>query len=63
MPDYNGHAGIAEICDICPMAQLDLCRKAHHIPTIEQLHKAASAVPAGRGLVVVDISDRAAIVS
>jgi DNA repair photolyase len=63
LPDYNGHTGIAEICDICPVTQLDLCRKAHRIPTIEQLHKAASAIPEGRSLVVVDVSDRAAIVS
>ena len=63
LPDYNGHAGIGEICDICPVAQLDLCQKAHRVPTIEQLHEAASAVPEGRGLVVVDISDGAAIVS
>ena len=32
-------------------------------PLIEQLHEAASAVPEGRGLVVVDITDRAAVVS
>ncbi len=63
LPDYNGHTGIADICDICPVAQLDICRQAHRIPTIEQLHEAASAVPEGRGLVVLDISDQAAIVS
>ena len=42
---------------------VDICRQAHRIPTIEQLHEAASAVPEGRGLVVLDISDQAAIVS
>jgi DNA repair photolyase len=63
LPDYNGHTGIAEICDICPVAQLDLCRQAHRIPSIEQLHQAASAVLEGRGLVVLEISDQAAIVS
>ena len=63
LPDYNGHTGIAEICDICPVAQLDICRQAHRIPTIEQLRDAASAIPEGRGLVVLDISDQAAIVS
>ncbi len=35
LPDYNGHTGIADICDICPVAQVDLCRQAHRIPTIE----------------------------
>ncbi|MGH8904733.1 MAG: radical SAM protein, partial [Egibacteraceae bacterium] len=24
-PDYNGHYGIRELCDICPVAQLRLC--------------------------------------
>ena len=38
LPDYNGHVGIAEICDICPVSQLDLCRSAHRVPTASQLH-------------------------
>ncbi|MCY3812366.1 MAG: radical SAM protein [Gammaproteobacteria bacterium] len=28
-PDYNGHFGIQELCDICPTHQYDLCRKSH----------------------------------
>jgi hypothetical protein len=63
LPDYNGHAGIRELCDICPVAQLDLCRSAHRVPTEAQLHEMAGGVPDGQGLVVVDISDRAAVVS
>ena len=63
LPDYNGHVGIPELCDICPLSQLDLCRSAHHIPTVAQLHEVADSVPEGRGLVVVDITDRAAVVS
>jgi DNA repair photolyase len=63
LPDYNGHVGIAEICDICPIAQLDLCRSAHRVPTATQLHEVADSVPDGRGLVVRDITDRAAVVS
>jgi hypothetical protein len=63
LPDYNGHAGIPEICDICPAAQLDLCRAAHRVPTASELHEVAGRVPGTRGIVVVDITDRAATVS
>jgi hypothetical protein len=63
LPDYNGHVGIAEICDICPGSQLDLCRSAHRVPTASQLRVVAERVPGGDGLVVVSVSDRAAIVS
>jgi DNA repair photolyase len=63
LPDYNGHVGIRELCDICPLSQLDLCQSAHRVPTVAQLHEVANSVPEGRGLVVVDISDQAAVVS
>jgi hypothetical protein len=29
LPDYNGPYGIGELCDVCPLSQLDLCRSAH----------------------------------
>ena len=32
LPDYNGHVGIRELCDICPLPQLALCEKAHGYP-------------------------------
>ena len=35
LPDYNGHVGIRELCDICPLAQLDRCRQAHRVPTAD----------------------------
>ncbi len=38
-PDYNGHWGVNELCDICPDAQRTLCRDAHTPPTDEQLRK------------------------
>lgn len=62
LPDYNGHVGIRELCDICPMSQLDLCQRAHRVPTAQQLHEIASALPEASGLVVVDVTERAAIV-
>jgi len=63
VPDYNGHYGIRELCDICPLSQLDLCRDGHHVPTAERLREVAGALPTASGLVVVDITDRAAVVS
>jgi DNA repair photolyase len=63
LPDYNGHYGIRELCDICPMQQLDLCGSAHRAPTAERIHEVARVLPEARGLMVVDITERAAIVS
>jgi hypothetical protein len=63
LPDYNGHVGIRELCDICPRAQLYTCRQAHRIPTAEQLHQAVSKLPEARGLVVVEITERATTVA
>jgi DNA repair photolyase len=63
LPDYNGHVGIVELCDICPLSQLDLCQRACRVPTVAQLHEVAASVPEGRGLVVESISERAVIVS
>lgn len=39
VPDYNGHWGVREICDICPAAQRKLCADAHHTPTPEDMHR------------------------
>lgn len=63
LPDYNGHVGIRELCDICPLGQIDLCTRAHRVPTAGQLHEVAGGLPEARGLVVVDITERAAIVA
>lgn len=63
LPDYNGHVGISELCDICPVRQLDLCRQAHQVPTEQQIHEVARALPEARSLEVVDITDRAAVVT
>jgi len=63
LPDYNGHYGVRELCDICPVGQLRRCREAHQVPTAEQLTALARSVPDGEGLEVLDISDRAAVVA
>ena len=63
LPDYNGHYGIREICDICPLNQLDRCAAAYRVPSAEQLREVASTLPEARELVVVDITERAAVVA
>lgn len=62
-PDYNGHYGIRELCDICPLAQVDRCKDAHRTPTVQRLREVAADLPEARGLVVVDITEQAAVVS
>ncbi|WAE75976.1 hypothetical protein OUQ99_13245 [Streptomonospora nanhaiensis] len=63
LPDYNGHYGIRELCDICPLSQLELCAGAHRVPTSDQLHDVARVLPEAGDLKVVDTTDRAAVVS
>nr|MDT0657256.1 hypothetical protein [Micromonospora sp. DSM 115978] len=63
LPDYNGHYGIRELCDICPLSQLESCANAHRAPSAGLIRKVAAGLPEADGLVVVDISERAAVVS
>lgn len=63
LPDYNGHYGVPELCDICPLSQLELCAGAHRVPSADRVREVATALPEARGLVVVDITERAAVVS
>jgi hypothetical protein len=63
LADYNGHVGIRELCDICPLSQLELCKRAHRVPTAEQIRQVAGVLPEARDLVVVGITERAAVVA
>src|SRR5579859_8183417 len=63
LPDYNGHYGIRELCDICPVRQLDICGDAHQVPAAERIHEVARVLPDAAGLAVASISERAAVVS
>jgi len=63
LADYNGHYGIPELCDICPLGQVERCAKARRIPTAEDVHDVARVLPEAEALQVVDIGGRAAIVS
>ncbi|TCO09922.1 hypothetical protein EV644_1381, partial [Kribbella orskensis] len=59
LPDYNGHYGIRELCDICPMAQLKLCANSHRAPTTRAFLDAAAELPEAADLKVLDITGRA----
>jgi DNA repair photolyase len=37
VPDYNGHYGIRELCDICPSKQQELCRQSWAQPDFEKV--------------------------
>jgi DNA repair photolyase len=63
LPDYNGHYGIRELCNICPLSQLELCANAHRVPTDEDIQQVARVLPEADHLRVVSISERAAIVT
>jgi DNA repair photolyase len=63
LPDYNGHYGVRELCDICPAGQVSLCRSAHRVPSADRIYQAARALPETEGMQVVDVSERAAVVS
>jgi DNA repair photolyase len=63
LPDYNGHVGIRDLCDICPARQLDRCRQAHQVPTSGQIQGAARGLPEARDLQIVDITERSAVVT
>ena len=63
LPDYNGHYGIRELCDICPLSQLELCASALQVPTAEDIHQIARVLPEADRIQVGTISERAAVVS
>ncbi|MEQ1808652.1 MAG: hypothetical protein ABL889_01910 [Terricaulis sp.] len=53
IPDFNGHYGIREICDICPVAQIAICAEAHRRPSQEEAHALGSAVGLDPSTVIV----------
>lgn len=57
--DYNGHCGIRELCDICPMSQLAVCAKAWKAPDLDTVTSQARLLGATSDPV---ITDRAVIV-
>jgi DNA repair photolyase len=57
--DYNGHFGIRELCDICPVAQLGRCKQAWKAPDMAVVEAEARALGA---VGEVELTDRAIIV-
>jgi len=58
-PDYNGHYGIRELCDICPPEQIALCQDAWVKPDLPTVTREAHALGA---IGEVEINDRAIVV-
>lgn len=56
VPDYNGHYGIREICDICPSSQVALCASVHRKPDLPCVQ--ALAVTAGLEPGTISIDER-----
>ena len=63
LPDYNGHYGIRELCDICPLAQINRCRAVHLQPTADEIRHAAQRLPEAADLEILDITERAALIT
>ncbi|MFE9679486.1 radical SAM protein [Streptomyces sp. NPDC006259] len=58
-PDYNGHYGVRELCDICPPKQIALCKKAWVRPPLDAVTHEARALGATGD---VEVNDRAIVV-
>ncbi|MEU8003900.1 hypothetical protein AB0B66_22315 [Catellatospora sp. NPDC049111] len=56
--DYNGHYGIRELCDICPVAQVGRCADAWQRPDTARVAQMAADL----GCRLVEINDRAVVV-
>jgi hypothetical protein len=63
VPDYNGHYGVRELCDICPVKQLALCAQHHQVPTEDAVHDLARRLPGREDVEIVDITERAVLVA
>lgn len=59
VPDYNGHYGIRELCDICPTRQIERCAKAWTQPEERRVADMAERL----GGKLVEVNDRAVVVS
>ncbi|MFD8493287.1 radical SAM protein [Amycolatopsis sp. NPDC059657] len=59
LPDYNGHVGVRELCDICPAAQLGRCTSGWKQPEARDV----AAMAASLGGTLIAVTDRAAVVS
>ncbi|MGM1058462.1 radical SAM protein [Saccharothrix sp. Mg75] len=58
VPDYNGHVGVRELCDICPVGQLVRCEAARVRPE----PGVVSVMAQGLGGRLLAVTDRAVVV-
>ena len=50
-PDWNGHYGISQICEICPTSQVKICARNHVLPDLARVeHLAAIAGLSPKGI-------------
>ncbi len=56
VPDYNGHFGIREICDVCPERQYRICAAGHARPDLHVV--AAMARGVGIDPATIEVDDR-----
>jgi len=52
--DYNGHYGIRELCDICPLSQQYRCAAAHHLPERSRVNELAELAHLDTGSIRID---------
>ncbi|PAQ06724.1 radical SAM protein [Mesorhizobium temperatum] len=52
--DYNGHYGVQEICDICPILQVGLCAAAHLKPPMPRVEALAATAGLDPGSISID---------
>lgn len=57
--DYNGHYGIRELCNICPVSQLQRCAQAWQRPDARRVADMAESL----GGTLVEVNDRAVVVA
>ncbi|MBX9685876.1 MAG: hypothetical protein K2X27_04185 [Candidatus Obscuribacterales bacterium] len=60
LPDYNGHYGIRELCDICPTSQLKRCAADWKVPDAKVIAELTNKLGATSE---AKITDRAVVVS
>ena len=41
-PDWNGHYGISQICEICPVSQVEICSRNHLRPDLARVEQLAA---------------------
>lgn len=54
LADYNGHFGLADVCDICPASQRQLCANSHRRPTPERVAELAAIAGLSTEGVLID---------